>query len=211
MSTRNKEKPTQQQQGSLSTNPVDDNAPPGDLFGDTENSDIAPIQHWIREGTWPQGNLEQVSNISQLLTRKRSIPSISNHKSDISSVSLREGKNPAVKSRRYQQILESVRIYMSQPEPHLRATKADKALCRELIDQEQPVPEDSLFNKDLIEWTLEDISNRNEARVIQDIGRLIVPAPEEFARRGATHLKHLIETVDEGWIKSIPLVNGPRP
>ena len=28
---------------------------------------------------------------------------------------------------------------------------------------------------------------------------------------GAPHLKHLIENVDESWIKSIPLVNGPRP
>ena len=50
--------------------------------------------------------------MSQLLTRKRSTPSISKHESDISGVSLREGKNLAVRSRRYQQILESVGIYM---------------------------------------------------------------------------------------------------
>jgi len=100
---------------------------------------------------------------------------------------------------------------MGQPEPHLRATEADKALCRELLNKEQLVPKDSLFNEDLFESTCEDIANRNEARVIQDIGRLIVPAPEELARRGATHLKHLIENVDEGWIKSVPLVKGPRP
>ncbi len=47
--------------------------------------------------------------------------------------------------------------------------------------------------------------------MIQDIGRLIIPAPEELFRRGPKHLKHLIETVDESWIKSIPLVKGPRP
>ena len=145
--------------------------------------------------------------MSQSLTRKRSTPSLSKHESNTSGVSLREGKNPAVKSRRYQQIIESVGIYMGQPEPHLRANKADKALCRGLLDKEQPVPKDSLFSS---EWTLEDLSNRNEARFIQDIGRLIVPAPEEMACRGATHLKLLIETVDEGWIKSIPLVKGPR-
>ena len=145
------------------------------------------------------------------LTRKRSTPSLSKHESDISGVSLREGKNPLVKSRRYEQILKSVGIYMGQPEPHMRAAQVDKALCGELLNKEQPVPKDSLFNDDLFEWTLEDISNRNEARVIQDIGRLIVPAPEEMFRRGAVHLKHLIETVDENWIKSIPLVKGPRP
>jgi len=149
--------------------------------------------------------------MSKPLTRKRSTPSLSKHESDISGVSLREGKNPAVRSSRYQQILESVGIYMGQPEPHLRSTQTDKALCQELLKKEQPVPKDSLFNDDLFESTCEDIANRNEARVIQDIGRLIVPAPEELFRRGAKHLKHLIETVNESWIKSIPLVKGPRP
>lgn len=149
--------------------------------------------------------------MSQSLTRKRSTPSLSKHESDISGVSLREGKNPAVKSRRYQQILESVGIYMGLSEPLLRAAQTDKAFCRELLKEKHPVPTDSLFNDDLFESTCEDIANRNEARVIQDIGRLIVPAPEELFRRGAKHLKHLIETVDESWIKVIPLVRGPRP
>ena len=149
--------------------------------------------------------------MNQLLTRKRSTPSLSKHESDISGVSLREGKNPAVRSRRYQQILESVGIYMGQPEPHLRMAQSEKAFCQKLLKKEQPVPKDSLFNDDLFESTCEDVANRNEARVIQDIGRLIVPAPEELFRRGAKHLKHLIETVDESWIKSIPLVKGPRP
>ena len=153
----------------------------------------------------------QVNKMSQSLTRKRSTQSLSKSESDISGVSLRSGKNPAVKSRRYEQLLAIAHIYMGQPEPHMTVTKADKDLCRMLLDKEQPVPKDSLFNDDLFAGTLEDIENRNEARVIQDISRLIAPAPEELARRGAIDLKHLIETVNEGWIKSIPLINGPRP
>ncbi len=97
--------------------------------------------------------------MSQSLIRKRSTPSLSKHESDISDVSLREGKNPAVKSRCYQKTLESVGIYMGQPEPHLRATEADKALCRELLNKEQLVFKDSLFNEDLFESTCEDIAN----------------------------------------------------
>ena len=46
------------------------------------------------------------------LTRKRLTPSLSKHESDISGVSLREGKNPLVKSRRYKQILISTGIYI---------------------------------------------------------------------------------------------------
>lgn len=149
--------------------------------------------------------------MSQLLTRKRSTRSLGKNESDISGVSLREPKNPAVKSRRYQEILESVGIYMNQPAPHLRAAKTDEDLCQELLKKKQPVPNDSLFNDDLFEPTCEDIANRNEARVVQDIGRLIFPAPEELFRPGAKHLEHLIETFDESWIKSIPLVKGPCP
>lgn len=109
------------------------------------------------------------------------------------------------------QILASAGIYMGQPEPHLRLTDVSKVLCQKMLNTEQQIPKDSLFEDDLFESTCEDIANRNQARVIQDICRLIVPSPEELARRGATHLKHLIENVNERWIKSIPLVNGPPP
>jgi hypothetical protein len=46
--------------------------------------------------------------------------------------------------------------------------------------------------------------------VIQDITRLIVPSAQNLAIYGATHLVHLIESVNEGWTGSIP-VQGPRP
>ncbi len=79
---------------------------------------------------------------------------------------------------------------MGQPETQLRAVQSDKALCQELVKREQPVPNDSLFNDNLFEATLEGITNRTEDRVIRDIGRLIVPSPEEMYRRGTLHLKH---------------------
>ena len=131
------------------------------------------------------------------LTRKRSTSSLSKHESDISEVSLREEKNSAVRSRRYQQILESVNIYMGQPELHLSVTQNEKILCQELLSKEQSVSKDSLFNDDLFESTCEDIANRNEARVIQDIDRLIVLTSKKLFRRETKHLKHLIKTVDE--------------
>ncbi|KAI9781330.1 MAG: hypothetical protein M1835_004329 [Candelina submexicana] len=189
---------------------ITEDKPSQEAASSTSNSNTH-LHHWIQEGNWPQEYFQQDSNMNQQLTRKRSTPSLSNQQSDISGVSLREGKNPAVKSRRYQQILESADIYMGQPEAHVRVTDVGKALCKKLLNTEQAVPKDSLFEDDLFESTCEDIANRNEARVIQDIGRLIVPAPEELARRGTKHLKHLIENVDEGWIKSIPLVKGPCP
>ena len=45
------------------------------------------------------------------------------------------------------------------------------------------MPKDSLFRDDLFEKTCRKI----EARVIQDIARLIVPSAETLATYGATH------------------------
>ena len=143
------------------------------------------------------------------LTRKRSTPSFTNKQSDTSGVSFREGKNPAVKSQRYEDTLESAGIQMGKPE--LPTTNTCKELCQTLLDVEQPIPKDSLFRDDLFETTCENIRNRNKARVIQDVARLIVPSAETLTTYGAIHLKHLIENVNECWIKSIPLINGPRP
>jgi len=148
--------------------------------------------------------------MSQSLTRKRSTPSLSNRQSDISGVSLREGKNPAVKNRRYEQILASAGIYMDDDD-EVVTTDACKLLCQALLDTEQTVPQDSLFNDDLFKRICQRVRNKNEARVIRDLSPLLVPSAEILYVRGAIHLKHLIENVDEGWIKSIPLVKGPRP
>lgn len=147
--------------------------------------------------------------MSQSLTRKRSTPSLSKHESDISGVSLREGKNPAVKSRRYEKILASAGIYMGKPE--MPPTNECKSLCQTLLHTQQSTPKDTIFRDDLFETACDNIRNTNEARVIQDIARLLVPSPETLTMFGAKHLKHLIETVDESWIKSIPLVKGSRP
>jgi len=86
---------------------------------------------------------------------------------------------------------------MSQPELHLRSTQTDKTLYQELLKKEQSVSKDFLFNDDLFKSTCEDIANRNETRVIQDIDRLIILASEELFRRETKHLKHLIEIVNE--------------
>ncbi|KAL6405710.1 hypothetical protein AUP68_10847 [Ilyonectria robusta] len=54
-----------------------------------------------------------------------------------------------------------------------------------------------------------NLRGKNEARIIQDISRLIVPSAETFALR-ARDLRHLAESVNEGWNNSIPLT-GTRP
>ena len=144
------------------------------------------------------------------LTQKRSSLSLGKHESDISGVSLGEGKNPAVKSRRYEQLFISAGIYMDDDD-RVATTKECKALCQTLLNADQIVPHDSLFNDDLFKRVCQRVRNKNEARVVRDLSPLLVPSAEILYLRGASNLEHLIETVDESWIKSIPLVKGPRP
>ena len=132
------------------------------LRSDTKNRDVNPIQRWIEEGSWSGGNLKQDGSMTHSLTRKRSTPSLSKHESDISGVSLREGKNPAVKSRRYEQILAAAGIYMDDDDK-VATTKECKALCQTLFNTNQKVPHDSLFNDDIFRRVCQRVRNKNEA------------------------------------------------
>jgi hypothetical protein len=92
----------------------------------------------------------------------------------------------------------------------LGITEASKTLCRILLEKEQTVPQDSLFRDDLFDKACRKMQDRNEARIIQDITRLIVPSAETLAAYGATYLYRLIESVNGGWNSAI-LFYGPRP
>ncbi|KAL9123704.1 MAG: hypothetical protein Q9217_006892, partial [Psora testacea] len=120
----------------------------------------------------------------------------------------REKKSAPYRTVRYTTLLEGKGSYIYKSD--LGITKGSKDLYSRLLGLEQAVPIDSLFRDDLFEKTCRKIEDRNEARVIQDITRLIVPSAETLATYGATHLDHLIEGVNEGWTGNIP-VEGPRP
>ncbi|KAI4089037.1 MAG: hypothetical protein L6R37_008105 [Teloschistes peruensis] len=120
----------------------------------------------------------------------------------------REKKSAPYRTVRYTTLLEGKGSYMYKSD--LGITKGSKDLYSRLLGLEQAVPMDSLFRDDLFEKTCRKIEDRNEARVIQDIARLIVPSVETLATYGATQLDRLIEGVNEGWTASIP-VEGPRP
>ncbi len=94
----------------------------------------------------------------------------------------------------------------------LSITDTSKTVCRTLLEAEQMVPKDSLFQDNLFDKTCEMIQARNKAKVIQDIARLIVPSAQSLAIRGAKHLETLIESVNEGWDNSIALTEPcPQP
>ena len=120
----------------------------------------------------------------------------------------REQKSAPYRTARYTRLLETKGSYMYKSD--LGITSESKDLYLSLLDLEQTVPTDSLFRDDLFEKTCRKLEDRNEARVIQDIGRLIVPSAETLATYGATHIDYLTEGVNEAWLGNIA-VEGPLP
>lgn len=105
-------------------------------------------------------------------------------------------------------MLETKGIYMKEDEKG--PEEESKELCRKLLEEDQDVPLVSRFSDEVFKSTCQRIDGRNEAKVIQNITRLIVPSAEELADFGAEHLECLVEAVNAGWNNSVP-VTKPRP
>lgn len=141
---------------------------------------------------------------SSSLRGRRSEPGASEPTSTTpSDQRLREEKSIPYQDPRYETLLKSRGVFLTKSKKGV--TQESKKWCRLLLESDNDVPDDSLFRDDLFEAVCEEIQNRNEAKVIQDISRLIVPSAQQMAVRGSKGLEVLIESVNEGWNNSIPL------
>lgn len=122
----------------------------------------------------------------------------------------RDLKSAPYQDSRYKTLLETkgsfIRKYGGTKDG---ITEDSKHLCQTLLEKSQAIPTDTRFDDDIFDKTCDMIDGRNEAKVVQDITRLLAPSAETLALR-CTELQCLIESANEGWNNSIPLV-GPRP
>ena len=88
-------------------------------------------------------------------------------------------------------------------------TEASKLACQRLLNADQPVPENTIFDANLWESALESIGSRSKAKIFHDLTQLIVPSAQGLALTNP-ELQHLIESLDEVWDSSIPFI-GSRP
>jgi hypothetical protein len=184
-------------------------------IGNSANKHTDPVAFWAREGRWPEEQAwpEETFAMDRLLARRKPSTNLSRKRSnsgtsDASDQKPREEKSAPYRQQRYETLLELKGSYMTKAPSGL--ANASQTLCRSLLEKTPPVPNNTLFRDDIFETTCQKIHNKNEARVIQDITRLIVPSAESLATFGANHLDILIEGVNEGWNNSIPLTS-PRP
>jgi hypothetical protein len=147
------------------------------------------------------------------LQRKRSEPSLVTSSLIISVTPSdqrpREEKSASYKTAGYPTLLENLGdSYMD--ESTLGITDASQVLYQNLLKKENTIPKDTLFRDDVFRTACRNLRDKNEARIILDIARLLVPSPETLAAFGARNLNILVESVNEGWNNCIPVTN-PRP
>lgn len=162
---------------------------------------------------WFKEEYGQVSDMSHLLARQKSSSSLRRKNSESgmttpSDQQPREAKSAKYRTAAYSTVLATKGSFMDESD--LDITDASRSFYRTLLHSKRAVPQGSLFRDDLFKKTCRKIQDKNEARVIQDISRLIVPSAETLATYGAAHLDDLIEGVNEGWNSAIPFY-GSRP
>ncbi len=208
---------------------VDNSVDQEEEASNVDEDERDPIFYWTKHHEWPKGYSEQSDkNMSHLLARQKSSGSLRRRQSGLASVDPastaptsvapssttpsdqkpREVKTAPYQDARYEVLLATKGSFMDPSD--LGIKNKSKKTYLELLGGKQTVPHNSLFGDDTFEKTCRKIRNRNEAKVIQDIARLIVPSAEAFATYGAEHTDILIESVNEGWNNSFPLT-GTRP
>ncbi|KAL6797641.1 hypothetical protein GGI42DRAFT_329376 [Trichoderma sp. SZMC 28013] len=187
-----------------------------DNVRDTELMD--PISVWVRDHQWPPGfgrlGMEYAfarKRRDVFPLRRRSI-SASSAPSSASFVTPsderpREEKSAPYRDARYVVLLNTKGAYMETSEQGI--LDESKQICRDLLQNEQQVPQGTIFEDAVFEKACTNLVKANEVRVIQDFARLLVPSAETLGLY-AKPLAILTESVNAGWNNSIPLT-GTRP
>ena len=122
--------------------------------------------------------------MSSAFARKKSTAALRREALEASSITSSQktdGKSAPYKYLAYEILLAEQGNFLD--EFHQGITDSSKDKCQILLNTEQAVPQDSLFRDDLFKEACAKLRDRNEARVINDIARLIVPSAETLAIR----------------------------
>ncbi|KAI1108277.1 hypothetical protein F5Y14DRAFT_457181 [Nemania sp. NC0429] len=189
----------------------------GDTSGNTAADNIDPnnpIDFWRKEGRWPSQLFEP--GMERLLARKRSSSALGRKRSNSASSQTpsdqkpREEKSAPYRDPRYKTLLATKGSFMDEYDQGI--TEESYTTYSTMLNSKQTIPAESLFRDNLFKQTCRMVEDSNEARVIRDITPLIVPSAEVLATYGATGLKCLVESVNEGWNNSISLTRTrPQP
>jgi len=100
-------------------------------------------------------------------------------------------------------------FYMNDHE--LGISDRSESLCRRLLEKKHAHPENTIFRDDqTFKEACRKLQGRNEAKIIQVMGQLLVPSAETLATLSDKCFNVLTDSAGDGWNNSIPVTN-PRP
>ena len=169
------------------------------------DSQASSISHWVSEGNWPKEYFTKDYPMGTQLNKKRSGSTLNDPaRSGLSDVSSREKD---YSSPKYDDRLEAVGIYTDLHEA--LPTEECKDLCSSLLEVDQEIPPNTLFDDAIFYPFFDEMQKENEATVRYYYTQLIVPPVEVLVARGAKHLSYLAAHVDTAWIRAVPLLGSP--
>lgn len=200
-----------------------------------DGQSINQVETWLQNGSYPEDYFEsdnktwedikaetsarrpeadEMNDLARpLLARKKTAASLCRQALKASTIAPTEktdDKSLPYRNPGYEILLRLKGSYLIESSDGI--TDDSVHACQNLLAMTQTVPQDSLFRDDLFRETCDKLRSRNEARVVEDISRLIVPSAEILTTYGATELKHLIVNVNERWAESIPVTDTrPQP
>ncbi|KAE8329212.1 hypothetical protein BDV39DRAFT_203155 [Aspergillus sergii] len=93
--------------------------------------------------------------------------------------------------------------------------KEDIELCKQLLQQETEVPQDTMFQSEYFRDFQDALRNRSEKRLLIDLHPLPMPSAEDQFIRGRKSLKDVIDGYIDPWEKTAHLgaesTTGPHP
>lgn len=174
------------------------------------------INHWAHQGQlWPEEYFQD--DMQRIIQKKESAASLRRKRSEQSLAASttssdqkpRDEKSAPYRNPSYRTLLQNQGgLYMDKSEQGI--ADASKTLCRNLLKNKYATPKNTIFGDNAFDNACRKLQDKNEARIIQDITRLLVPSAETLATLGDERLAILVESVNEGWNHCIPVTN-PRP
>jgi len=179
----------------------------------THISESSYVSKWV--GNLPE-SFPPDNMLRHRLAEKKSSASLRRKRSDSSSCAAsvtpsdqksRDGKSAAYAHKGYQMLLRTMGVLL---ESELPISDDSDTFCQSLLKTECRIPEDSLLREDIYRATIADLAERNESRVIQDVGQLYVPSVQTLAKISEKRFQVFAESVNEAWDCCYPLID-PRP
>lgn len=77
------------------------------------------------------------------------------------------------------------------------STNECKKFCKTIFHAEQSIFQNTIFRNNLFETICDNIKNKNETKIIQNINQLIILSSKTLTIFNVIHFKYLIENIDK--------------